>query len=88
MKIDVNSPGAELSKLLAAVERGEEVELMRGETAIAHVTPTEVHRPIVGANGVRIGILPPGTLGEEPDWFAPMDEDDLRLWEGRGDDPS
>ena len=87
MKIDVNAPEAELATLLAAVERGEEVELVRGEREIARVTPAPVDwSKVKTRSGFRFGILPKGSLGPGPDWFEPMDEADLRLWEGRGDE--
>ena len=36
-------------------------------------------------SGFKFGILE-GMLGEGPDWFEPMSEEELALWEGAGDD--
>jgi antitoxin (DNA-binding transcriptional repressor) of toxin-antitoxin stability system len=31
----------------------------------------------------KLGIVPRDALGEVPDFLAPMDEEELRTWEGR-----
>lgn len=80
MKIDVNSPEAELSKLLAAVERGEEVELVRDGVALANVTPIEKRRK---RDFVIPEVAAALSKGPAPDFLEPMTEEELRLWEGR-----
>jgi antitoxin (DNA-binding transcriptional repressor) of toxin-antitoxin stability system len=32
---------------------------------------------------VKLGVLEPGALGDGPDFFSPMNEDQLAAWEGR-----
>ena len=61
-----------LSALLARVEAGEEITVARGDIPIARIVPL---RP----PGEReLGFVP----YEVPDeFFAPLDEDELRAWE-------
>lgn len=77
MQVDVHQAEIQLSELLEAVERGEEVFIVRGETPVAQLVPVEKKK-------FKIGILD-DVLTEEgmPDFFEPMSEEDLRLWEGR-----
>ena len=65
-----------LSALLEAVEAGEEVLITRRGKPVARLVPARPAR-------VRLGSLK-GLVAPPPDdAFAPMDEDDLRVWEGR-----
>lgn len=80
MQVNVHTAKTQLSKLIAAVERGEDVVIARGDTPVVRLVPVEA-KP----KGMVFGLLA-GQLGEGPDWFEPMPEEELRLWEGRGEE--
>jgi len=72
-----------LSKLIARVEAGEEVVIMRGKTPVARLAPIETK-----TLKRRFGMLK-GKIPNLPDefFFDPLPEEELRLWEGEGEDP-
>lgn len=76
MQVTVHQAKTQLSKLLEAVEKGEKVIIARGQTPVAELVPFRKTR-------FKPGILD-GVLTSEgmPDFFEPMDEEELRLWEG------
>jgi prevent-host-death family protein len=78
MKVTVHAAKTNLSKLIEAALAGEEVVIARGDKPVVRLVPVERTR-------FRFGGLE-GQLGEIPDFHEPMDEEDLRLWEGRGDE--
>ena len=80
MQVKVHQAKTQLSKLIEAARRGEEVIIARGDTPMVRLVPVE-DKP-----KRRFGILEKELAGSEPDWFEPMDEEELRLWEGRGED--
>ncbi len=71
----VNVPVAEanLSQLLARVEAGEEIVLVRGEVPIAKLVPYRA------ATGRRFGTLR-GTVSVGPEFFQPLSEDEVAAW--------
>ena len=74
MKVSVQTAKANLSDLIDAALAGEEVVISReGKPAVKLV--------VVPPRKFEIGILE-DQLGEVPDFFEPMSEEDLRLWEG------
>lgn len=74
MKVSVQTAKANLSDLIDAALAGEEIVIAReGKPAVKLV--------VVQPRKFRIGILE-GQLGDVPDFFEPMSEEDLRLWEG------
>lgn len=75
MIVNVHAAKTQLSKLIDAALAGEEVVIARDSKPMARLTP-------VAKSGFKFGILE-GKLGEGPDFFEPMPEDELRLWEGR-----
>ena len=76
MQASVHEAKTNLSKLLAAVERGERVIITRHGVPAAELVP-------VKRKGIRIGSLK-GLVGEPPDeFFEPMTEEELLDWEGR-----
>jgi prevent-host-death family protein len=77
MQVNVHEAKTQLSKLLAAVEAGEEVVVARRGVPVAMIVPAAPK-----AKGIVFGLLE-GKLGEGPDWFEPMDEENLRRWEDR-----
>lgn len=66
----------ELSKLIEAALAGEEVVIRRGDEPVVRLEP-------IRRGGFRIGGVEGEALGDGPDLFEPMDEDELRLWEDR-----
>lgn len=68
-----------LSRLIAAVEAGEEVVIARGKTPAARLVP-------IVAKPKRVPGLWKGKIDIGPEFFEPMPEEELALWEGR-DDP-
>jgi prevent-host-death family protein len=76
VKVTVHAAKTNLSKLIEAALAGEEVVIARGDKPVVRLVPFE--RVPFKFGGLE------GQLGEVPDFFEPMDEEDLRLWEGRG----
>lgn len=72
-----------LSKLIARVEAGEEVVIMRGKTAVARLTPmpSGKRKPAFGMLKNKIAALP------DAFFFDPLPEEELRLWEGDNEGP-
>jgi prevent-host-death family protein len=77
--VTIHKAKTELSKLIARVEKGEEIIIARGDKPVAKLAPISQpdKRPRI-----------PGALkhlrGKIPDsfFFDPLPEDELRLWEG------
>ena len=80
MQMKVSEAKAHLSRLIAAAERGEEVVITRGGKRVVRLQPIEP--PPVGPAPLRGSLA--HLRGTEPDFLAPMDEDELADWEGRG----
>ncbi len=81
MQVTVHAAKTNLSKLIEAALRGEEVVIARGDKPVVRLVPVE-KKPF------RFGLLAEELKGSMPDFFEPMDEEDLALWEGRGEDRS
>jgi antitoxin (DNA-binding transcriptional repressor) of toxin-antitoxin stability system len=73
-QVTIHAAKTQLSKLIEAALAGEEVVIAKGDTPVVRLTP-------VVRGAFKIGLLK-GQLGSGPDFFAPMDEDELELWEG------
>ena len=79
--VTVHQAKTNLSKLLAAVEAGEEVVIARGAKPVAKLVP------IQPARKKRV----PGRLKDVPGYgfsdsfFDPLPPDELALWNGEGD---
>jgi prevent-host-death family protein len=74
-QFSVHAAKTQLSKLIESALSGEDVVIARGNKPVVRLVP-------VAQGKFRIGILPAGSLGEGPDFFEPVDEADLALWEG------
>jgi antitoxin (DNA-binding transcriptional repressor) of toxin-antitoxin stability system len=61
---------------IEAALAGEEVVIAKGDKPVVRLVP-------IPQGQFRFGVLPSGALGEGPDFFAPLDEDELAAWEGR-----
>jgi antitoxin (DNA-binding transcriptional repressor) of toxin-antitoxin stability system len=75
-KVTVQIAKTQLSRLIEAALAGEEVVIAKGERPAVRLVP-------IPQGQFRFGVLPPGALGEGPDFFAPMDEDEIAAWERR-----
>lgn len=81
--VTIHQAKTNLSKLIARVEAGEDVVIMRGKTAVARLVPIETVK-----KKRQFGMLK-GKIPNLPDefFFDPLPEEELRLWEGEGEDP-
>jgi antitoxin (DNA-binding transcriptional repressor) of toxin-antitoxin stability system len=70
----IQAAKADLSKLIARAEAGEEVVLLRGKKAVAKIVP-------VTPKPERIFDRLKGKGSVGPEFFAPLPEEDLKLWE-------
>lgn len=77
--VTIHKAKTDLSKLIARVEAGEEITIMRRDKPVAKLVASE-GKPKVK----RVGGTHP-ELAAIPDdfFFNSLDEEDLKLWEGR-----
>jgi antitoxin (DNA-binding transcriptional repressor) of toxin-antitoxin stability system len=66
-----------LSRQTGAALASEEVIIAKGKTQVVKIVALPRSR-------FKIGILEGQMMGEGPDCFEPMSEEDLALWEGQG----
>lgn len=74
MQVTVHAAKTNLSKLIEAALKGEEVIIARGDKPMVKLVPFE--RPRFRLGGLE------ELAGTEPDFFEPMSEEELALWEG------
>lgn len=74
MQFSVHTAKTQLSKLIDAALRGEEVVIAKGSQPVVRLVPVPQKRNLIGALEGKV------TVPE--DLFDPMSEDELRLWEG------
>jgi prevent-host-death family protein len=67
-----------LSRLIQKAERGEEVVIARGKTPVAKIVP-------IKKNKRRNFAIFKDAFTVGPEFFEPLPEDELRLWNGEGD---
>ena len=67
-----------LSRLLAEVEAGDEIVILRGNIPAARLTAVgaEASRPA----RPRVGTITSKSVEEAPDAYAPLSSDELALW--------
>ncbi|ATU92673.1 MULTISPECIES: type II toxin-antitoxin system Phd/YefM family antitoxin [Phyllobacterium] len=75
MQVTVHAAKTNLSKLIDAALAGEEVIIAKGKNPVVKIVPIPKSR-------FKIGILEGQLLGDGPDFFEPMSEEELKLWEG------
>jgi len=75
MQVTVHTAKTNLSKLIEAALAGEEVVIAKGKHPVVRIVPIE-------RKAFTIGLLKGELTGAGPDFFEPMDEDELALWEG------
>lgn len=76
MRATVQATKVDLSELIARAKAGEEIILAEGKTAVAMIVP-------IPKKKFRLGMLKGQLSGEAPDFFEPMIDSELDLWEGR-----
>ncbi len=74
MQFNVHTAKSQLSKLIEAALRGEEVIIAKGTKPVVKLVPVENRKFQFGGLEDK--------LGDAPDFFEPMSEEELRLWEG------
>lgn len=81
--VTIHQAKTQLSKLIAKVEAGEEIVILRGKTPVARLTALAPRK-----RQLAFGMLK-GKIPSLPDefFFEPLPEEELRLWEGGDDDP-
>ena len=62
-----------LSRLIQKAERGEEVVIARGKTPVARIVPIKKPKQ-------RKPVLFKGVFTVGPEFFEPLPEEELRLW--------
>ncbi|CCM80191.1 MULTISPECIES: type II toxin-antitoxin system Phd/YefM family antitoxin [Rhizobium] len=75
MQVTIHNAKTNLSKLIEAAKAGEEVVIAKGKTPVARIVA-------ITQNRFTIGLLKDKVTGDGPDFFEPMSEDELALWEG------
>ncbi len=80
MQVTVHAAKTNLSKLIEAALKGEEVIIARGDTPVVRLVAIEKK------NKFKFDVMADRLKGPIPDFFEPMDEEELALWEGRGED--
>ncbi|MGQ2990233.1 MAG: type II toxin-antitoxin system Phd/YefM family antitoxin [Brevundimonas sp.] len=78
----VHQAKTQLSRLIAAAERGAEVVIARGDKPAVRIVPFVAAEPSPPAR--RFGRLK-GQVAMDDRFFEPLPEEELRLWEGRDD---
>lgn len=74
MLVNMHEAKSSLSRLVAAVEAGDEVIIARNGKPAARLVPIQT-------GGFRFGALA-HLVDAVPDFDEPMDEEELALWEG------
>lgn len=80
MVVTVHYAKTHLSKLLAAVEAGEEITIARGDTPVAKLSAVKPDEPL--AKFPRKAGWLKGVIGWDERFWEPLPEEELRLWEG------
>ncbi|HMA51425.1 MAG TPA: type II toxin-antitoxin system Phd/YefM family antitoxin [Magnetospirillaceae bacterium] len=73
-QVTVHAAKTNLSKLIDAAMAGEEIIIAKGNKPVVKLVA-------IPQGKFKMGILA-GQVGKGPDFFEPMSDDDLALWEG------
>jgi prevent-host-death family protein len=77
--VTIHAAKTQLSKLIERAEAGEEVIIARGKTPVIRLVPIEAPKPKRQFGAMR------GRAHVGPEFFEPLPEEELRLWEGEGE---
>ncbi|MEA2759626.1 MAG: hypothetical protein QOH65_2239 [Methylobacteriaceae bacterium] len=80
MQIDLAEAAARLPELVQAAERGEEVVIARDGQPVAKMVGVAPRRPVKK----RVFGALKGRISIGPEFFEPLPEDELALWNGEG----
>jgi prevent-host-death family protein len=75
MQITIHAAKTNLSKLIDAALKGEEVIIARGDTPVVRLVPVEAKKAF------KFGVIPELVGTQAPDFLEPMTEEELREWE-------
>ena len=86
MPVTVHQAKTNLSKMLAAVERGEEFIIARGSKPVARLGPIEPSKPDPEPQPKprRVPGRLAGKIALTDAFFEPLPDDELALWNGEG----
>jgi len=73
MQVNVHEAKSQLSKLIEATLRGEEVVIARGDVPVVKLVPFK--------KTFNFAVIPELVGTTAPDFLEPMSEEDLQLWE-------
>ena len=74
--VTIEEAATQLSTLIEQAGRGEEVIIMRGRTPVARLLPYTPEQPKRGFGSMR------GRVSLGPEFWEPVPEEELKLWEG------
>ncbi|MEW6166958.1 MAG: type II toxin-antitoxin system Phd/YefM family antitoxin [Pseudomonadota bacterium] len=74
MQFTIHAAKTHLSKLIDAALSGEEVIIAKGKNPVAKIVPLPQGR-------FKIGLLKNKLTGAGPDFFEPMEDEELARWE-------
>jgi prevent-host-death family protein len=75
MQVTIHAAKTNLSKLIEAALTGEEIVIAKGKKPLVKLVP-------IPQGKFKIGLLEGRISGRGPDFFEPLDDADLKLWEG------
>jgi prevent-host-death family protein len=78
-RVTIHEAKTNLSRLIEQVEKGGEVVISRRDKPVARLVPIETARPERKPGRFK------GQFEIGPEFFEPLPEEELRLWEGHGD---
>jgi prevent-host-death family protein len=78
-RVTIHEAKTTLSKLIAEVERGGEVVISRRNTPVARLVPIGAAKPERKPGRMK------GLISMGPEFFDPLPEEELRLWNGEGE---
>ena len=76
MQFTIHEAKTQLSKLIAAAERGEEVIIARRDKPVVRLVPVEQPKSKRQFGSMK------GRASVGPEFFEPLPEEELKLWEG------
>jgi prevent-host-death family protein len=74
--VTIHKAKTQLSKLIEQALRGEEVVIARGKDPVARLVPYERKQPKRGFGSMK------GRASLGPEFWEPLPEEELKLWEG------
>jgi len=74
--VTVHAAKTQLSKLIARAEAGEEVIIARRDKPVVRLVPVEQAKPKRQFGSMK------GRASVGPEFFEPLPEEELKLWEG------